>query len=34
MVLSFATEQGSVFINIALHYMRRRSSERRTVSVS
>ena len=34
MVLSFATEHGSVFINIALHYMRRRQSERRTVSVS
>ena len=34
MVLAFATEHGSVFINIALHYLRRRSSERRTVAVS
>ena len=34
MVLAFATEHGSVFINIALHYLRRRSNERRTVAVS
>lgn len=34
MVLSFATEQGSVFLNIALHYMRRRQSERRAIPVS
>ncbi len=32
-VLAFATEHGTAYVNIALHYMRRRQSERRTVAV-
>lgn len=34
MVLSFATEQGNIFINIALHYLRRRQNERRAIPVT
>ena len=33
-VLQFATEQGAAFVNIALHYMRRRQSERRVAPVA